>query len=575
MIEAPQRFNENPEKATEIKKNSTEYFGIDQDGVAKSVTAEILLTKANVGLSNVPNVSTNNQTPTYTTAAELAALTSGETLTLAFGKIAKSVLKTIQFLGNLSNYGGLSIASDGSIDDILMSGLYTGASGATGSPEVSDLYLIHINSNTGSTAAWQIAIAIDTGKIYLRTKASSSWGAWNAGITATELGYISGATSNLQDQITEVKGSGWTDENLVDHEERLDTLEGDDATEGSVAKTVKDAVEPIKGSGWTDETVKGNAEAIAGKENLANKKSTLVENSEIYYPNQKAVNDGLNLTMAEMMGFAPRNLMDVFGTSTVADTFEAVRASVIGGDFSKLRLGDYIDLDTFTVLNWHNGVHYSTPPTELNPSTWDTNVTVEKNSNLNTRVEIVGFDDYYYIGNTAYPTAHHVTFMFQNIPLVAPFNVVNPPTGTSPWSTTVGGYAGSELKAHLGNIYTALASQFGSATPLAVDRYVATHNSSQWCGSEQIFLPTNQNIFGDTGFAHANRGVGTQRQFALFSLNPSKIMKRRNGSSPRQTWWLAEPSEGSSTNFTFVSGFGHPYYYYSSYALGVVPAFLI
>ena len=42
-----------------------------------------------------------------------------------------------------------------------------------------------------------------------------------------------------------LKGAGWTDENLVDHEERLDTLEGADTVTGSVAKTVKDAVDPI------------------------------------------------------------------------------------------------------------------------------------------------------------------------------------------------------------------------------------------------------------------------------------------------------------------------------------------
>ena len=55
MIEAPKRFNENPEKATEIKKNGTEHFGIDQDGVAKTIAAELLLTKENVELGNVTN----------------------------------------------------------------------------------------------------------------------------------------------------------------------------------------------------------------------------------------------------------------------------------------------------------------------------------------------------------------------------------------------------------------------------------------------------------------------------------------------------------------------------------------
>ena len=42
-----------------------------------------------------------------------------------------------------------------------------------------------------------------------------------------------------------LKGVGYTEGSLKTHEDRLDTLEGADTTEGSVAKTVKDAVEPI------------------------------------------------------------------------------------------------------------------------------------------------------------------------------------------------------------------------------------------------------------------------------------------------------------------------------------------
>lgn len=49
------RFNENPHKATEIKKNGTEYLGIDQDGESRVIAAEDLLTKSNVGLSSVDN----------------------------------------------------------------------------------------------------------------------------------------------------------------------------------------------------------------------------------------------------------------------------------------------------------------------------------------------------------------------------------------------------------------------------------------------------------------------------------------------------------------------------------------
>lgn len=60
-------------------------------------------TKAQVGLGNVPNVSTNNQIPTFTESATLSALTSGETLTIMLGKISKSISSLISHLGNLTN----------------------------------------------------------------------------------------------------------------------------------------------------------------------------------------------------------------------------------------------------------------------------------------------------------------------------------------------------------------------------------------------------------------------------------------------------------------------------------------
>lgn len=49
------------------------------------------VSKSQVGLGNVPNVTTNDQTPTYTEAASTAKLVSGEKLSAAFGKISKAV----------------------------------------------------------------------------------------------------------------------------------------------------------------------------------------------------------------------------------------------------------------------------------------------------------------------------------------------------------------------------------------------------------------------------------------------------------------------------------------------------
>jgi hypothetical protein len=58
------------------------------------------VTKSQVGLGNVPNVATNDQTPTYTVASSNANLTSGEKLSVAFGKIAKAISSLISHLAD-------------------------------------------------------------------------------------------------------------------------------------------------------------------------------------------------------------------------------------------------------------------------------------------------------------------------------------------------------------------------------------------------------------------------------------------------------------------------------------------
>ena len=61
------------------------------------------VTKAQVGLGNVPNVTTNDQTPTYTQPTTLTGLASGEKLSAAFGKLAKAVDSLMAHLVDLGN----------------------------------------------------------------------------------------------------------------------------------------------------------------------------------------------------------------------------------------------------------------------------------------------------------------------------------------------------------------------------------------------------------------------------------------------------------------------------------------
>ena len=68
------------------------------------------VTKEQVGLGNVPNRSTNDQTPTYETATSFATLTSGEKLSTAFGKIKLAITNLINHIANKNNPHGVTAA---------------------------------------------------------------------------------------------------------------------------------------------------------------------------------------------------------------------------------------------------------------------------------------------------------------------------------------------------------------------------------------------------------------------------------------------------------------------------------
>lgn len=60
-------------------------------------------TKDDVDLGNVPNVTTNDQTPTFEEASILTKLFSGEKLSVAFSKISKSISDLISHIANKDN----------------------------------------------------------------------------------------------------------------------------------------------------------------------------------------------------------------------------------------------------------------------------------------------------------------------------------------------------------------------------------------------------------------------------------------------------------------------------------------
>lgn len=61
------------------------------------------ITKSQIGLGNVENVTTNDQTPKYTEATTLTKLSSGEKLSIAFGKISKAITDFITHKADKEN----------------------------------------------------------------------------------------------------------------------------------------------------------------------------------------------------------------------------------------------------------------------------------------------------------------------------------------------------------------------------------------------------------------------------------------------------------------------------------------
>jgi len=102
------------------------------------------VTKAQVGLGNVPNVTTNNQTPSYSAAAEDQELASGETLATAFGKLKRVVKRLYDHINDTDNPHNTSFFEAAAVDFLnawgepTVAGTYTGNGSSQGTLTVNN-----------------------------------------------------------------------------------------------------------------------------------------------------------------------------------------------------------------------------------------------------------------------------------------------------------------------------------------------------------------------------------------------------------------------------------------------------
>ena len=94
-------FTGTPTAPTAAKGTNTKQLATTE--FVQDALEDVVVTKEAVGLGNVPNVSTNDQTPTYTEGTELETLTSGEKISIAFGKIKLAITSLINHIANKSN----------------------------------------------------------------------------------------------------------------------------------------------------------------------------------------------------------------------------------------------------------------------------------------------------------------------------------------------------------------------------------------------------------------------------------------------------------------------------------------
>lgn len=159
------------------------------------------VTKSQVGLSNVPNVTTNDQTPTYSDTTNFATLTSGEKLSVAFAKIKLAITNLISHISNSSNPHDVtkSQVGLGNVDNT--SDINKPISTATQTA-------LDTKQNTITGGASTITSSNLTSGRVLTSNNSGKVVA--SDVTSTELGYLDGVTANVQTQLNSKANSSHT-----------------------------------------------------------------------------------------------------------------------------------------------------------------------------------------------------------------------------------------------------------------------------------------------------------------------------------------------------------------------------
>lgn len=241
-----------------------------------------------------------------------------------------------------------------------------------------------------------------------------------------------------------------------------------------------------------------------------------------------------------------RNLLDVFGKTTVAEVMEILHNKCNGegkADFSGLMIGDYLDLPSLTV----GGTTY----------TWNADY-------QNLRIVISGFNHYIHCGYSNENKKNHILWTFRNVVLQKRMNATE---------TNAGGYGTSELKKYLDEVFEAgLGNALGSSGYLyTIMRAISKKGATEFV-KNTVFLPTEVEVFGVPTYGDDQIAWNTNIQYPIYRDSSFYRVKTYNG--VRVWWWEGTPAASGSSSFCNATSYGYSIRYSASNGSGgVAPAF--
>lgn len=238
--------------------------------------------------------------------------------------------------------------------------------------------------------------------------------------------------------------------------------------------------------------------------------------------------------------YAGRSLITILGASGFDDAVSKLHAKVSKGDFTGLRVMDYLDVTpTVSTVNKGNSMRYR-----------------------------IGQMDYNYsYGDTATP---HNVIMVPDAPVDMTGSTYAVNTSYIPWNTTstnngtadeANPYLASNLhKWELGDFLSALPTSLQdvlkSPRKILETRYsesAALTDSTSWAWKDlgKVFSLSETEVYGQCVWGTKGWSVGCDEQVDIF-----RKLRRRGMRSSRSSWWLRSVSSGSSSSVAFVNATG-------------------